>query len=399
VSTIKSIQNSLEFNPTALLPGGKPQNFKKINESLTKKEDDLINETDDDLFKPKIKTVVSKPLDLENETTDDDLFKPVVKKTSPEVVSSIKSIQNSLAFNPASLLPGGKPHNLNKINEVSNKKDDDLLNETTDDDLFKPVVKKATPEVVSSIKSIQNSLAFNPAALLPGGKPQNLNKINEVETKKDDDPFSLDVDRTFNDQSIRNAQKDRIKVAQKKRPPKGRAVRTEDPVDVNDNIDFGFDEPLIQPAQPKEEPLVKPKDEPLFKDTKSSLDLNNDDLDLFKTTTSIPKSVAPIDSPVVTKKEKSKLDKAFDDDIDLFADVSLLTNKETKSVVEQQPATEIQVNKKKKSNLDSVFKDDTDLFADVDLLGKSSKKEKQASSISTLNKSKKIFSGKFIEDK
>ena len=318
-------------------------------------------------------TVVSDPLGVLKQDPpqpSDDLVKtkPFEENTSP-----IKALQKNLQLNPTNLLPGAKAPIQPQINEDVSK------------------VELAEEKTTSSIKSLQKNLLLNPANLLPGARPLNPNRGSTMQKMDENDPYGLEVDRTFTDQSIRNVQKDRIKVAQKKRPPSNRP-RVEESSEVKDSIDFGFEVETPKKVQEKPKPKQAEEDDldDLFKPTatvakakavvEEAKVLKDDDLDLFKPT----KSKADDDS--------TKLKPQLEND-DLFANESLLKTKpvETKAVD----------SKKKKSNLDSAFKDDLDLFADVSLLGKtgdSKSKEKEKVSISTSNSKtakKSVFSGIF----
>ena len=305
------------------------------------------------------------------------------------------------------------------------------LNNEEENDLFKPkvsikaVLENESNESVSSIKALQKNLSLNPSNLLPGSKPpqslnKSLQKVDEnveigrkntltstTETKTSDDTFNLDVDRTFNDQSIRNAQKDRIKVAQKKRPPSVRAARVEVPVDEKkqDKINFGFDDDDTdlfskKPTQQSSESI---KSKPLLDENE---DIFGEKSPIKASSLPKPKSDDNKETPAVIKEVKNVL-QSDDDDLDLLKpleDLKETPKKEDadlKSVVNEPQlklVAETITNKKKKSNI--VFEDDTDLFADVSLLSsnKPSKKEKEKpSSISTnTNKPKKFFAGKTI---
>jgi hypothetical protein len=214
---------------------------------------------------------------------------------------------------------------------------------------------------------------LNPANLLPGARPLNPNKGSTIQKIDDNDPYGLEVDRTFTDQSIRNVQKDRINVAQKKRPPSNRPR-------VEASNDFGFD--IETPKKVADKPKIV-EEEDLLKQPKSSEGktkaLIDDDLDLFKPT----KTVTQIKSLDESTKLKPE-------DNDLFPNDSVLKNKpvEAKAVD----------SKKKKSNLDSAFNDDLDLFADVSLLGKTSENKKEKEKVNSTNKTtkKSVFSGKIF---
>ena len=315
-----------------LLPDSKIKSFK--NETLVKQTDD--------------------PFKINSKIEGNQENDAPVKETT----SSIKSLQKNLLLNPANMLPGAKPKSLNKQPLLEDNDDPFKLDAT-----IESKTNDETPAKESSIKSLQKSLLLNPTNLLPGAKPQSPNKSATLQKLDENDPFSLEVDRTFNDQSIRNVQKDRIKVAQKKRPPSNRA-RVEEPAvqskDKSNSIDFGFDdEPpkkVNEPSSVKEskndDPSLiqtKPKiNQPEESKLKTKLD-DSDDFDLFKQSVQKAKPVAD--------------EVSMNDDLNLFASDSILKNKSTTVAADEKKTYD---SKKKKSNL--VFKDDVDLFADVSIL-------------------------------
>lgn len=360
----------------------------------------VSEEDNDNLFKPVSKPF--KPVEEAKPTIEETVKKtpigaskpteelPAASDTTSPSASSIKKLQTNLLINPAMLLPGAKPPGLNKPTPKVDD-DDDLFNDVKKDEKSSPTVTIKAPETQS--KSIGAS----------------------------ENPFNLDVDRTFNDQTMRNAQKDRIKVSQKKRPPSNRKAVA---VSQDDIGEIEEEKPVIS-VKKIEEPVKKaseltPPQPSLFEPPPVSSILKDekadDDLDLFKntksTTTAKTQSIKLVEEPLLidknllnaSKTKPSNLDKTFSDEIDLFADVDLLNSKPTsttttttatnkQATVQDQPKKET----KRKADLNKILADDTDLFADVDLLTSktTNKKEQDAKTKPT----KKIVDGKSLSNK
>jgi hypothetical protein len=258
------------------------------------------------------------PSDYENDSETDDFSTPKPKheaeKESPNI-KSVSKLNDKITINPAALQPGAKPPPELKIKE----------NESNEE--------KPKENVESVVKNIRNSAFINPAALLPGARPtlpklikqsdastHNLheeNSPNEVKKQKDsNDMFDLDVDRTFNDQSVRSVQKDRLKVAQKKRPPTNRRSN------INENSDLFGSESIETKSEfnerKKEEPKITPSKELFTKAT------SEDELFVTKDNQK-------------PQQQKNNLDSIFADDTDLFTDSDLFakpTKKPTETVKE-----------------------------------------------------------------
>lgn len=258
------------------------------------------------------------PSDNESNSDTDDLFTPKTKveaqKESPE--NKISKLNDKITINPAALIPGERPTPKQNIKE----------NEPNEE---KPIESSE-----SVVKNIRNSAFINPAALLPGARPtlprqtkqndfstdgHNEEKSSEeIKTIRDqNDLFDLDVDRTFNDQSVRSVQKDRLKVAQKKRPPTNRRSN------INENSDLFGNEP----SEPKSEINQLKTEEPKIIPSKELSSIISDEDDFLKAKDN--------QKP---QQQKNNLDSIFADDTDLFADSSLFAKPPKKTA---EPAKEI----------------------------------------------------------